>query len=246
MFVRYRTYHDEELNMSFHMCCNPSCQFRDSSMIGIHRRCRKLMTNFSSRRFNMTRHSLHPPVEIDTRRRQRAIQLLPRRLKEDALFEEAARLLPRELLDQVVSHLLCESAAVSIEAQVLNSSLLVQAHASDNLQYNTVNLGRDIVADLVSFEGVQYVQNLRNSTVMQAVDSELLLLNTRKTPLPERLYVAEDHLGVRMAIFGRPDRPLPDACMSQGLWWRTLEINADTRLEVQSDVRSTSPIYSCC
>lgn len=235
------------------MCCHFSCPFSSNTAIGFHTECRSLIVNFSPRIFEMTEYSFELPIEPlandDARRRQRTIELLLHKLKEHKLFKKAMELLPLELLcsvvDQVILILLRECTVVSIHAQLLNNWGLLRAQPV-YFHHNLIDVCHNVYAEFVTLEGLQYVKSLRNSTTLQAVGKEVLLLNIEKTAVAETLYVAEDHLGIRMVILGRPNRSPPDSCISQGLWWSTMEINTDTKLEVVTDVRlMTTKLCAC-
>jgi hypothetical protein len=138
--------------------------------------------------------------------------------------------LPSELLAQVSSYLLRECAAVSVRAELHAKS------GSFGMQPQQIlmNVRRDIYADFVNLEGIQYVKRLCDSTLQAS--SQGRLLNVQSKSLPSSIYVAEDHLGIRLVLFGRPDKALREQSKLLGLWWNIVNIDADTEVKTETDV----------
>lgn len=146
-------------------------------------------------------------------------------------FKKTDYVLPAELVTLVASYLLRDCAVLS-NLHLLHAQSLQSTESQRN---SRIDVRRNILAELVTMDGVQYVKSLRNS-LKQATGKERLVLNTQTEGTLKTLYVAEDHLGIRMVIFSRSAGALLDSCVPRGLWWSSVEINADMNFKYETDV----------
>lgn len=203
-------------------------------MIGIHSQCRFFQLHEISESFLATTHyTFQPSSREEKRRAERTEKLLANKLQGTITSDS----FPLELWLMVASYLTRECAVITGQEQALKRS---------STQDDIIDIQGFMFASYVIFDGVQYVKTLRSSTRTDAAEGERLLQDSRKTSVIKKVYIAEDHLGIRMVLFRSPDSFLSDSCASQGLWWRAISgVRQATKFNVKSDVGKCLPVRRC-
>jgi hypothetical protein len=139
--------------------------------------------------------------------------------------------LPTEIWIKIAAHLVRECAVVTAQTQV-------QKYKDKALDCE-IDLSKDVYASYVLFDGVRYIQSLRNITKAEAEEGEYRILDASKAGTVDKMYTAFDHLGIRELQFAAPNRVLagPDSIL--GVWWRHVSMDGTTELNIEADV-STS------
>lgn len=99
-----------------------------------------------------------------------------------------------------------------------------------------INILDGIWVSYIMIDGVRYLASLTNEPSANA----RLLLRGEVAADVDRMYVAEDHLGIRQVYFGNGNPPHPASGLL-GVWWRTLSLHSGARLRVHNDVGITAP-----
>lgn len=133
--------------------------------------------------------------------------------------------LPNEILAMIAGLLVHECAVVSAQNQALRET------GSGCLPSEfLLDLTSNVYAQFCKIDGVAYIKHMGNSQIRS---DGILLLNAQKHGAVRRVFVAQDHLGVRSVRFSnRMPAALP------GVWWK--EISGQDRLAevaVTTDVR---------
>jgi len=130
----------------------------------------------------------------------------------------------------VAEFLVHECAAVTAQEQTLEDN-----HSGYLPSESLIELTRNVYAQYHEFDGVYYIKSLRNSRSKRG-KNELLLLGVQKKGAIGRVFVAEDHLGIRSVQFASSDtisepRPIP------GTWWKDISRPGGiTKIRAKTDV----------
>lgn len=84
-----------------------------------------------------------------------------------------------------------------------------------------VDLSRNIYAQSRDFDGVYYIESLRNSKSEEAAENEVLLLRPQEAGAIHAVLIAEDHVGVRAVHFASSSR-VPQTSLGPGVWWKSI------------------------
>ncbi|KAI1115064.1 hypothetical protein F5Y14DRAFT_144337 [Nemania sp. NC0429] len=90
---------------------------------------------------------------------------------------------------------------------------------------------RGIWACYIMIDGVQYFSSFANQLSVGAQ----LILSVEEAANVDRMYIAEDHLGIRQVCVGNSTSPVLDRGGVSGLWWRTLPLHDGAQLRVHTD-----------
>lgn len=223
-FHPHETYDDPVLRIKFHMC-SPACGYGDFHVPFFHRRCFEFTLNLITPNFlAATEYNFQPP-SYDSRRRHDLIRSL--------LLPKLPVRLPHEILAMVAEFLVHECAVVTAQEQMLQD-----ASPSESL----VDLTRNVYAEYHKFDGVYYIKSLRNSGSKKG-KNKLLLLDVQKKGTVCKVFVAEDHLGIRSVQFAPSNttsmpRPIP------GAWWKDISRPGGiTKIRVKTDVSRTTAYF---
>jgi len=137
-------------------------------------------------------------------------------------FKLAFRTLPAELALMVARYCACEYAIAAVWP------------SEEGPNTYSMELVNGIWARYVKIESVWYLASLSDKPSPNAQ----LLLSIKAAANAHRMWVVEDHIGIRQVYFGNktpPDRGVP------GLWWRTCMLQSSTRLLAYYDVGFTAP-----
>ncbi|KAF5699018.1 hypothetical protein FGLOB1_11632 [Fusarium globosum] len=164
--------------------------------------------------------SFEPPASEISRRSHRIKNLLAPKLRDQLQIR-----LPPETLMTITGHLVRECAAVTAEEQSLGTAV------SDTTVYVT----QDIYADYTAVDGVRYVKSLCNSVFNFGDQDHFALLRKKSKPIG-KIWIAEDHRGIRSIILCGKDSPLVGPTPITKSWWRSLTISNDTKeIAIKSD-----------
>jgi hypothetical protein len=150
--------------------------------------------------------------------------------------------LPAELWLKIARLVVREWAIATVPRVVLSVGPFLVDHIGGRVE---VDLSRDVYASYASFEGVRYIQALRNATKVEAeITGEHLILDAAKSPSIHSIHLAFDHLGIRQVLFVSPNRILSGPDSAPGLWWRRLSRQEGiSKIEVITDVSTETQVY---
>ncbi|KAF5986032.1 hypothetical protein FBULB1_2596 [Fusarium bulbicola] len=133
--------------------------------------------------------------------------------------------LPHETLMTIAGHLVRECAAITAEEQSLGTGV------SDTV----VDITRDIYANYTAVDGMCYVKSLCN-TASNLGDQDHRTLLSKEGKAVDKIWIAEDHRGIRCVIFCAADPPLAGPTPITKSWWRVLTTSYDTKeIVIKSD-----------
>lgn len=103
-------------------------------------------------------------------------------------------------------------------------------YSSDSLVSNATNIW---VRHTV-FGGIKYIASLTSDRPEGNIHASLISI----LELSSKLYITEDHLGIRDLLFASPlDPPARASRAKSGIWWRTPQfIGTNSRLQCRTDV----------
>lgn len=167
------------------------------------------------------RYTFEPPKYEDHRRFNRIRRLLAPKLRNIL----QARL-PAEILTTIAGLLVRECAAITAEEQSLGTSV----------SSTFVDLSRDVYAIYHTVDGVRYVKSLVNPP-SQSCDEGHHVLARNEGRAVHKIWIAEDHRGVRFVSFCSSDTALPGPAPIARSWWRAISVPDGIRaITIETDV----------
>ncbi|KAH7169755.1 uncharacterized protein B0J16DRAFT_276889 [Fusarium flagelliforme] len=134
--------------------------------------------------------------------------------------------LPPEVLTTIAGLLVHECAMITAEEQSLENTV------SEIL----VDLSCDVYANYHAVDGVRYVKSLRNSR-SETGEEDYHLLDVGENRSVRKIWIAEDHRGIRFAKFSSSDAPLSGPGPIARSWWREISMPSEiTTIKVKTDV----------
>jgi hypothetical protein len=207
-----RKFFDKTLSITF-IQCQGECRHQDGKAFACHMDCLVFTSHTPlTRLLNALAYSFEPSVAAKERRYRRIQSSFVSKL------QLGSRKLPDELALLVFRYCVREYAIAAVW------------HQNPEPKSYPVYVSAGIWASYIELDGARYFASLRNKSSANAE----LILSIEKAATVDRMYVAEDHLGIRQVCFSMPTG-------ASGLWWRTLSIYDGTELRVNTDVRSPSP-----
>ncbi|KLO94448.1 uncharacterized protein LW93_8870 [Fusarium fujikuroi] len=215
------TVHDSYEWINLHTCARRRCMMQGRRVPFFHQECVCFrLYDISDALTTSGEWSFEPPASEISRRSHRIKNLLAPKLRDQLQIR-----LPLETLMTITGHLVRECAAVTAEEQSLGTAV------SDT----TVYIRRDIYANYTAVEGVRYVKSLCN-TASNFGDQDYPTLLCKKSKPIDKIWIAEDHRGIRSVIFCGKDSPLVGPTPITKSWWRSLTISNDTKeIAIKSD-----------
>ncbi|KAI0837178.1 hypothetical protein F5Y06DRAFT_304880 [Hypoxylon sp. FL0890] len=176
-----------------------------------HGRCYRRINAFQiTPRFRAAvQYSFLPPLqEISSKQRDnRLCAVMVRNLIRD----KWPMMLPNEVWFEIARKIPFEVFFAAVKEHVDNS------HTSDSV----VELSCHVYAQFVNYEGIYYLKKLSNSAISGG-QGGMLLFRGQPTRLVRKIYIAEDHLGVRCIKFvSANDQPGHNPTIA-GVWWRCI------------------------
>lgn len=170
-----------------------------------------------------TEYSFQPSSDEPQRRFDRIWRRLQHKLS-----PETAVYLPAEIRGLIAKFLVYEYAGFKTQELALQGT-----SPSESL----IDLTRNVYAEYLELDGIPYIKNIWNSK-SDGDNSKILLLDTRNENPIYRVFIGDDHLGVRSVLFASSPsmwpRPRP------GLWWRDISSEvAITKIRAKTDVSGT-------
>ncbi|CCT69648.1 uncharacterized protein FFB20_10513 [Fusarium fujikuroi] len=215
------TVHDSYEWINLHTCARRRCMMQGRRVPFFHQECVCFrLYDISDALTTSGEWSFEPPASEISRRSHRIKNLLAPKLRDQLQIR-----LPLETLMTITGHLVRECAAVTAEEQSLGTAV------SDT----TLDIRRDIYANYTAVEGVRYVKSLCN-TASNFGDQDYPTLLCKKSKPIDKIWIAEDHRGIRSVIFCGKDSPLVGPTPITKSWWRSLTISNDTKeIAIKSD-----------
>ncbi|OTA80871.1 hypothetical protein M434DRAFT_17566 [Hypoxylon sp. CO27-5] len=198
---------------NFEVCCRCDLYHQHKDVDCFHAGCYQSINVFKiTPQFRAAiRYSFQPPVYGSSAkyRSDRLSDIMVRDLKRDSFPKR----LPNEIWCMIAKHAPMEFLMATTHEQVQR----IQSSDSD------VDLSRDVYARFIMYGGVPYLKELSNSS-SPGSKGEMLLFRSQPTRKVRKIYIAEDHLGVRgiklvSSNSSVPPGPSPDI---PGVWWRRL------------------------
>ncbi|RSL46591.1 hypothetical protein CEP51_015908 [Fusarium floridanum] len=149
-------------------------------------------------------YTYEPPAEEERRRFTRTRRLLAPKLNHVLQMR-----LPPEILTTIAGLLVRECAVITSEEQSLGKN------ASNTL----VDLSRDVYASYYVVDGVRYATGLSNSIDDLSEDKHHVLVRKAGQSM-HKIWIAEDHRGIRCVRFCSSDAILPAPTPIARSWWR--------------------------
>ncbi|KAF5543875.1 hypothetical protein FPHYL_11158 [Fusarium phyllophilum] len=215
------TVHDSYEWINLHTCARRRCMMQGRRVPLFHHEC------FCFRLYDISdalvaagEWSFEPPASENSRRSHRIKNLLAPKLMDQLQIR-----LPPETLMTIAGHLVRECAAITAEEQSLGTAV------SDT----AVDITQDIYANYTAVDGVRYVQSLYNmASNLGDQDHPTLLSKGGKSV--DKIWIAEDHRGIRSVIFCSVESPLVGPTPIMKSWWRVLDLSKETKqIAIKSD-----------
>lgn len=211
---------DEGLRAGFRACSN-HCRHDAGQVVGFHPTCQAAISvHWSMALRQATAFSFRMTPSEEEKRRRALLGMLANGLDLSGILPPKT-VLPDEIKRMIAAYLVCEYAAHSIghlwsKRQKHQSSVCV------------VDTSRSIWARSVTIEGEDYLCNLTNAN-----DNQLIQISDPAGRRIDVIYLLQDHLGIKKAVFASDDsKGLPTAM--QGHWWEA--ITSPKLLRLASDV----------
>lgn len=216
------TVHDSYEWINLHTCARRRCMMQGRRVPFFHHECFCFrLYDISDALTTSGEWSFEPPTSEISRRSLRIKNLLAIKLRDQLQIR-----LPPETLMTITGHLVRECAAITAEEQSLDTAV------SDT----TVDITQDIYADYTAVDGVRYVKSLYNMASNYDNQDHPTLLRKRSKSI-DKIWIAEDHRGIRSVVFCDKDSPLVGPTPITKSWWRALTISNDTKeIAIKSDV----------
>ncbi|KAG5761421.1 hypothetical protein H9Q69_005518 [Fusarium xylarioides] len=215
------TVHDSYEWINLHTCARRRCMMQGRRVPFFHHEC------FCFRLYDISdalvaagEWSFEPPASENSLRSHRIRNLLAPKLRDQLQIR-----LPPETLINIAGHLVRECAAITAEEQSLGTAV------SDT----AVDITQDIYANYTAVDGVRYVKTLCN-TASNFGDQDHPTLLSKEGKSVDKIWIAEDHRGIRSVIFCGPDSPLIGPTPITKSWWRVLTLSNGTKeIAIKSD-----------
>ncbi|KAI3340531.1 hypothetical protein F4824DRAFT_453598 [Ustulina deusta] len=207
-----RKFWDDSLLITF-VHCQGECLHFDGKSSVCHVECLEFTAYKSPTKiFHALAYTFEPSAATEKQRRQWIQSSFISNLK------LGSRSLPQELALMIAQYCIREYAiaAVSLPIAVPNTYPL--------------DILRGIWACYVIIDGAQYFASFANKS---SIDAQLIL-SIEEAVNVDRIYVGEDHLGIRQVYFGNSTPPKLDRSVSE-LWWRTFSIHDGAQLHIHTD-----------
>ncbi|KAI1103613.1 hypothetical protein F4804DRAFT_352833 [Jackrogersella minutella] len=199
------------------ICGRETCHNRTEEIHCFHDDCYK----FARRNFGtfdispvfeaVSRFNFHPPLsgELNKQRDKRLEALIVRNIKK----EPWPKHFPNELWLMIARYLLRECAM----STALQQAITPPSHDS------FINLSRDVYAQYVMFDGTFYLKGLENSD-SPVGGAKLLSQGNKGRSKVRKIYIVEDHLGIRNIEFLSQYDAKPPAhdLEAMGMWGRRI------------------------
>ncbi|KAI1173459.1 hypothetical protein F4777DRAFT_449369 [Nemania sp. FL0916] len=207
-----RTFWDDSLSATF-VQCQGECPHQDGKIFAYHIECLRFTAYKSPISISHAlAYNFEPSPAIEQQRRHWIQSNFVSNLK------LCSHKLPPELAFLIAQYCIAEYAIAAISLP-----------AAERSTYS-IDLDCEIWAHYVMIDGVRYFASFANKPSTHAQ----LILSTKKAEKINRMYVAEDHLGVRQVYFGNSTPAISNQDNSP-LWWRTYSISIGKRLRVHTD-----------
>ncbi|OIW27898.1 hypothetical protein CONLIGDRAFT_453683 [Coniochaeta ligniaria NRRL 30616] len=200
------SYEDPVLHVRLHKCLS-GCHLGDYDATPFHASCFEFQYRLHPVTPNLlasTAYSFDP----SSCEHERRFNLIQRRLA-SKLPQALPVRLPTEILDMIAKLLVRECAAVTAQQQALQDSI-----PSEFL----VDLTRNVYAQYSVVDGVCYIKSLRN-TKSETDKKEVLFLRAQEKGAIPKVFIAQDHLGIRSVHFA-PSSRRPE--LGPGVWWKCI------------------------
>ncbi|KAI0198268.1 hypothetical protein F4808DRAFT_436447 [Astrocystis sublimbata] len=199
---------------SFWIPCSPSCPHNDGKKFVCHVGCLEFATSIKHGRIMsyLLQYAFKPLKTTEKRR----LQILESTFVSN--FTLGTRSLPPELGFMIAQYCIRELAIAAVPTPMFDSHT------------RSIDVLRGLWARYVIIDGVRYYASLSDKPSAGAQ----LILSIDKVTSDDRLYVAEDHLGIRRVCFGNSTSHASGK-RDMNLWWRTFAIHESAQLRVYSD-----------
>ncbi|KAJ2987446.1 hypothetical protein NUW58_g4501 [Xylaria curta] len=186
--------------------------FRDDSLMTIFVHCRGESCKPPTQLFRALAYAFEPSMASEKQRRQWIQSSFVLNLK------LGSQRLPQELALLTVQYCIREYAIAAAWLRIAEPNTY------------SVDITSGIWAFYVIIDGVQYFASFANESSANAQ----LILSSKKAANAQRMYVAEDHLGIRQVHIGNSTLPVLGRSTPR-LWWRTFSVHGGARLRVHTD-----------
>ena len=215
------TIHDDHEWINLHTCAR-HCILCDRRVPFFHGRC------FWFRLFEISEsllaageYTFEPPTYEEPRRFDRIQRLLAPKLNGVLPVR-----LPPEMLITIAGLLVHECALITAEEQALEKPI------TEIL----IDLSRNVYANYHAVDGVGYIKSLQNLR-SETGDEEHHLLHVGENRRIRKIWIAEDHRGIRFVKFSSSDAPLSGPGPIARSWWREISMPSEvTTIKVKTDV----------
>lgn len=200
------TKHDNFEWVNYHTC-GGRCMMAGRRVPFFHSKCLRFrLYAISDALLAAGEYTYEPPADEEHRRFTRTRCLLAPKLN-DVLQVR----LPPEILTTIAGLLVRECAIITSEEESLGKSV------SDTL----IDLSRDVYASYHVVDGVRYATSLANSTSEMSEDEHHVLVRKAGHSV-HKIWIAEDHRGIRCVKFCSSDGVLPGPTPIARSWWRSI------------------------
>lgn len=233
-FHPYESHQDTVLHIRFHTC-RSGCHLGDFCAPLFHRNCFEFQSRLHAvtpRLLASTAYTFQPST-CETRRRSNLIQsrLVP---KLSQALPARARL-PAEMLTMIANLLVRECAIVTAQEQALPDALPSSF---------IVDLTQNVYAQYLDIDGFCHVKSLQNSK-SETVKKQALLPRAQEDFANLKIFVAEDHLGIRAVHFASSSR-MPETSLGSGVWWKCISRrHGNAKIRVTTDVSRATASSGC-
>ncbi|KAI0426950.1 hypothetical protein F5Y09DRAFT_317545 [Xylaria sp. FL1042] len=214
-FGQRRTW-DESTSITF-IHCQGQCAHPDGKAFVCHTECKAFMANNPSKALlDALTYTFEPLAAVEQRRRQWIQSHI--RSSFMSFLKLGPHRLPPELALMVAQYCIRIYAIAAVCLPITQPSIY------------SIDILVGIWASYVVIDGVQYLASFAN----QPSDNAQLILSTKAAANVDRMYIAEDHLGIRQVYFGNGDPPRSAFNLLE-VWWKTLSLRSSTQLRVYTD-----------
>ncbi|KAF5019920.1 hypothetical protein F66182_8060 [Fusarium sp. NRRL 66182] len=215
------TIHDSYEWINLHTCASPRCMAEGRRIPFFHNDC------FCFRLYDISdalvaagHYTFDPPAYEEYKRSRRIKRLLAPKLRDELQIR-----LPAEILMMIAGLLVRECAAITAEEQSLGI----------NVFDVTVDLGKDVYVCYTTVDGVRYVKSIGNTISKLCNEEHTVLLSKQGEPV-SKIWIAEDHRGIRSVKFGFADASLAGPTPIVKSWWRAISARCDIKkITIKSD-----------